>query len=153
MTGSALHSAMTSRLIDSLYVEAMVLADEARACFDNLDARARQALAPEMRVVLACESLKVTTRLMHVIAWLLNRRAEAAGELSTAEGAAPERRLGAAAPTESEIIVLLPEGAREMIAASSELYARISRLDRGLGVAEMENPARHLYGKLVSVSF
>lgn len=56
------------RLVDSLYVEAMVLADEARGYFDQLGRDERDALEALSRVAFSCESLKVTTRLMHVIA-------------------------------------------------------------------------------------
>jgi regulator of CtrA degradation len=66
---------LTSRLVDSLYVEAMLLADEVRAYFDEGGREEREALPPLLKVSFSCESLKVTTRLMHVIAWLLTQRA------------------------------------------------------------------------------
>ena len=59
----------------------MLLADEARSYFEGRARVDRDALDPWMRVGFSCESLKVTTRLMHVIAWLLARRAVAEGEL------------------------------------------------------------------------
>jgi Protein of unknown function (DUF1465) len=65
---------LASRLIDGLYMETMVLADEARSYFDEMGRVARDSLAPLDRVVFSCESLKVTTRLMHVIAWLLTQK-------------------------------------------------------------------------------
>ena len=89
------HDQLTPKLIDGLYVEAMVLADEARSYFDTLGRDDRLALDPLDRVGFSCESLKVTTRLMHVIAWLLTQRAVAAGELSRGEAGvagAPARR-------------------------------------------------------------
>ena len=71
---------LTPKLVDSLYVEAMVLADEARSYFDSAARDDRMELDPVDRVGFSCESLKVTTRLMHVIAWLLTQRAVTAGE-------------------------------------------------------------------------
>ena len=59
---------ITSRLIDSLYTEAMLLADEARSYFDDAGRGDRVALEPFVRVGFACESLKVTTRIMHIVA-------------------------------------------------------------------------------------
>ncbi|MEA3059703.1 MAG: regulator of CtrA degradation, partial [Sphingomonadales bacterium] len=56
---------ITSRLIDSLYTEAMLLADEARSYFDEAGRDERSTLEPFARVGFACESLKVTTRIMH----------------------------------------------------------------------------------------
>jgi len=66
---------ITSRLIDSLYTEAMLLADEARSYFDDAGRDDRNTLEPFIRVGFACESLKVTTRIMHIVAWLLTQRA------------------------------------------------------------------------------
>jgi regulator of CtrA degradation len=66
---------ITPRLIDALYTEAMLLADEARAYFDEAGRDERQSLEPFVRVGFACESLKVTTRIMHSVAWLLTQRA------------------------------------------------------------------------------
>ncbi|MBC7985421.1 MAG: DUF1465 family protein, partial [Sphingomonadaceae bacterium] len=83
MNGGA--NRLARRLIDDLYVEAMVLADEARAYFDDHGNVERDALAPARRVDYAVESLKATTRIMHVIAWLLARRAVEAGEIGEAE--------------------------------------------------------------------
>ncbi|RYG75678.1 MAG: DUF1465 family protein, partial [Alphaproteobacteria bacterium] len=70
------------KLIDSLYIEAMLLADEARGYFDEIGREERDALEALNRVAFSCESLKVTTRLMHIIAWLLTQRAVDAGELA-----------------------------------------------------------------------
>lgn len=70
--------------MDSLYVEVMVLANEARAYFEDHGVEARDALPVTLRAGYAVESLKVTTRLMHVIAWLLIWRGEANGEIDAA---------------------------------------------------------------------
>ena len=96
---------LTPKLVDSLYVEAMVLADEARSYFDSAARDDRLGLEPVDRVGFSCESLKVTTRLMHIIAWLLTQRAVTAGELTRrpggrdgpAAGAGSSQRRGAPA--------------------------------------------------------
>src|SRR5207237_5243068 len=72
---------ITYRLIDSLYTEAMLLADEARSYFDDAGREERSVLHPFARVGFACESLKVTTRIMHIVAWLLTQRAIESGEI------------------------------------------------------------------------
>ena len=89
-----LEARITPRLIDSLYTEAMLLADEARAYFDEAGRDDRQTLEPFARVGFACESLKVTTRIMHIVAWLLTQKAVESGEIKSADGRRPERRLG-----------------------------------------------------------
>ena len=89
------------RLVDTLYIDAMVLADEARSYFDEAGRLEREALDPMARVSFSCESLKVTTRLMHIIAWLLTQRAVDAGELRPADALDPSRRLGPAPVSEA----------------------------------------------------
>jgi regulator of CtrA degradation len=140
---------MTSKLIDSLYVEAMVLADEARSYFDRNGREDRLALDPIARVGFSCESLKVTTRLMQIIAWLLTQRAVEAGELSRSQARTPTRRLGEAADSDPATIEKLPPGAIGLVNASQELYARVRRLDEGSGQAEPQSsPALSLLSRL-----
>jgi regulator of CtrA degradation len=116
-------------LIDSLYTESMLLADEARAYFDVVGREQRDMLGAMDRVVFSCESLKVTTRLMHSIAWLLTQRAVAAGEIAPVEARHPSRRLGEAPVTDAEVLDAMPVGAQHLIAASIDLHRRIARLD------------------------
>jgi regulator of CtrA degradation len=142
-------SGLTAKLVDALYVEAMVLADEARSYFDTAARDDRLALAPVDRVAFSCESLKVTTRLMHVIAWLLTQRAVSAGELSRAQAGESERRLGAAAASDPVLLPRLPEAAVELISSSEELYDRVARLDQGrFGEMPAGSPARSLLSRL-----
>ncbi len=123
---------LTTRLVDALYTEAMILADEARSYFDDRGRADRHALAPLERVAFTCESLKVTTRLMHIIAWLLTRRALEAGEISQHEARDPARRLGRIDPADPAEMASLPETALALIRASDDLYQRVRRLDDGL---------------------
>ena len=140
---------ITSRLIDSLYTEAMLLADEARSYFDDAGRDERASLHPFARVGFACESLKVTTRIMHIVAWLLTQRAIESGEIHLGGARRPERRLGHAQESDPAVVDQLPEAARRLIQASSELYARIKRIDDGGLEAEApQSPARALMGRL-----
>jgi regulator of CtrA degradation len=142
---------MQRRLIDTFYMDAMVLADEARHYFDEGGRAERESLTPIERVTFSCESLKVTTRLMHVIAWLLTQRAVIAGELTPAQAIDPARRLGAAPLTEPDEIEVLPERARAVIAASSDLHRRVSRLDVAQMVeAPATSPARSMLDRLAT---
>ena len=140
---------ITPRLVDALYTEAMVLADEARAYFDDVGKGERLMLEPFARVGFACESLKVTTRIMHIVAWLLTQRAIETGELHRVEGRRPERRLGHATTSEQAVLEQMPPAAQRLIMASSDLYARIERLDQGQLLDEpVQSPARALMGRL-----
>jgi regulator of CtrA degradation len=138
---------ITSRLIDSLYTEAMLLADEARSYFDDMGRNDRSTLDPFARVGFACESLKVTTRIMHIVAWLLTQRAIDSGEIPLSGGRRPERRLGNAQDSDAAIVVQLPEAAQRLIGASVDLYARIQRIDEG-NLDPPQSPARALMGRL-----
>jgi regulator of CtrA degradation len=140
---------ITSRLIDTLYTEAMLLADEARSYFDDAGRDDRQTLHPFARVGFACESLKVTTRIMHIVAWLLTQRALESGEIPMHEGRRPERRLGNAQDSDPLVVGQLPSAAQRLINASSDLYARVKRIDEGGLEAEApQSPARALMGRL-----
>ena len=117
------------RLVDALYVEAMLLADEARGYFDERGRTEREALVPLTRVAFSCESLKVTTRLMHVIAWLLTQRAVFAGEMRPSDALDPSRRLGEAPVTDYDGVAQLPPHAQALIAMSVDLHRRVARFD------------------------
>lgn len=146
---SGSESRITPRLVESLYTEAMLLADEARTYFDAQGRSERDGLDPFVRVGFACESLKVTTRLMHIIAWLLTQRAVETGELSPASGRRPERRLGHAGESDQAVVEQLPRSAQALIAASTDLYQRVKRLDEeGFSEAPAASPARALMGRL-----
>ena len=140
---------ITSRLIDSLYTEAMLLADEARSYFDDAGRTERTSLHPFARVGFACESLKVTTRIMHIVAWLLTQRAIESGEIPMLAGRRPERRLGHAQDSDPAVVTQLPRAAQRLINSSSDLYARVKRIDEGRFEEDApQSPARALMGRL-----
>jgi len=140
---------ITPRLVDSFYTEAMLLADEARAYFDEAGRDDRALLDPFVRVSFACESLKVTTRIMHIVAWLLTQRAIETGEIPFREGRRPERRLGHAQESDPAGVARLPQEAQRLVGASSDLYIRVKRLDEGSFADEPPlSPARALMGRL-----
>ena len=140
---------LTPRLIESLYTEAMILADEARAYFDEAGRTERSTLDPFVRVGFACESLKVTTRVMHIVAWLLTQRAVESGEIMPGSERRPERRLGHAADSDPAVIIQLPPIAQRLVTASTDLYSRVRRLDEeGFEEVAVPSPARALMGRL-----
>lgn len=134
-------------LRDRLYAEAMLLADEARGYFDESWRLDSAGLDPLTRVRLSCESLKVTTRLLHAVSWLLTQRAVDEGELAPVEARLPSRRLGTAPDRDEEAFALMPKRAQALIDASIDLYRRVERLgavadDRGA------SPARAMQERL-----
>jgi regulator of CtrA degradation len=108
------------RIVDSLYGEALVLADALRARLGS-----ENASDAEHRVALSCEGLRATTRTMHCLAWLLNHRAHFAGEISEFQ----LRRHGhLPPPLPSGDTRGLPEEVVQLVTASERLYARVARL-------------------------
>lgn len=137
------------RLIDQLYVESMLLADDARGYFDLDGSDERVALDPLQRVLFACESLKVTTRLMHVVAWLLTQRAVDAGELRPREALDPSRRLGDQPVSDMAAVAKLPDAARALIQASIDLHRRVALIDDANADARPRaNPVAGLQARL-----
>lgn len=117
-------------IVETLYVDALALADEARAAFDmsgRLDSLAEnEELA---HVALSCEALRTTTRMMHALAWLLNHRAYFAGELSEFQ-LRRHGRLPAAQPDPDPAqLAMLDPRLQELVARSKRFYSRIARLD------------------------
>lgn len=135
-------------IIEALYTEALILADDVRAVF-ALGTREPQAGEDaKARLALSTEGLKTTTRMMHILAWLLNQRAFFSGELSENQvrrhGTLPTDR--AADP---EALAALEPETCELIAETERLHRRIARLDEAWrsGFA-MASPARAIHSRL-----
>ena len=121
---------LSPTIIESLYDEALDLADEVRAAFD-LSGRLDLAGADEdlARVALSCEALRTTTRMMHAIAWLLNQRAYFSGELSEFQ-LRHHGRLPAGQPaSDDDQLAMLGPQLVALIRRTERFHARISRLD------------------------
>ena len=127
-------------IIEDLYSEALLLADDARAVFDLRIGEKGDNASDSLKIALSIEGLRTTTRVMHVLAWLLNQRAYLAGELSAAQLARhnelPEERSADPANLEA----LEPE-TRALIRESEDLHARVARLDREMRRAEQQADA------------
>lgn len=121
---------LSPTIIESLYCEALELADEARAVFDlpgRLDLLGED--KDLARVTLSCEALRTTTRMMHAIAWLLNQRAYFAGDLSEFQLRQHGRLPSAQPPSSPEQLAILGLETQELIRRSERFHARIARLD------------------------
>lgn len=121
-------------VIEDLYIEALALADETRAVFtapesgDGLSLRGTR--NDEVRLALSIEGLRTTTRVMHVLAWVLNQRAYLSGDLTRKQllshGTLPRDR--ASEPKNMDVLEL---STRALIRDTERLYARAARLDAG----------------------
>lgn len=130
------------RIIEGLYSEALVLADEVRAAF-MLSGRIETAGREEdlARIALSCEALRTTTRMMHGIAWLLNHRAYLMGELSEFQLRRHGKLAEDAAAADPERLALLDPEIRDLIGASERFYARLMRLDNAWRQSDAQGPS------------
>ena len=137
-----MHTDLCPTIVETLYCEALVLADEARAAFD-LSSRVAAAGRDEdlTRMALSCEALRTTTRMMHAIAWLLNQRAHFSGELTAFQ----LRQHGQLPPAQPDADpgqwALLSAELQELVARTQHFYARIERLDRASRKSYSQQPA------------
>ena len=121
-----------SDLFDRLYNEAMQMIRESANYLELEGVIERQRAPEKLAPIFACESMRLTTRLLQVTAWLLALRALKGGELTAGEYAARNYRLGS-----REVCLggpvrgagLLPARLIELLAASRQIYERVSRLD------------------------
>ena len=135
-------------IVEALYSEALMLADDVRAVF------ALGAREPEpgenmrARLALSTEGLKTTTRMMHILAWLLNQRAYFSGELSENQ-VRRHSALPADRRADPEALAALEPETRALIAETEKLHGRIARLDEAWrGGFEMASPARAIHSRL-----
>jgi regulator of CtrA degradation len=114
------------------YDETMALLIEARNYVAWHEVSDQRGLRPQIRLQVSFESLRITSRLTQVMAWLLAQKAVHAGELTVEQAAGPDYALDGgdvcAKATESDVLEL-PTGLRSLLDRSQHLYIRISRLD------------------------
>lgn len=122
---------LNPHIVEALYSEALILADEVRAAFD-LSGRLDLAAQDEdlARIAHSCEALRTTTRMMHAIGWLLNQRAYFRGELSEFQLRRHGRLPRSTSRPDPDNLMRLPPETRALIVTTERFYARIERLER-----------------------
>ncbi|MFZ2469297.1 MAG: DUF1465 family protein [Parvibaculum sedimenti] len=126
---------MTSGLFQRTYQEGMQHVEETSAYLDGPGREASRNLSRDASLAYAGESMRLTTRLMQVAAWLLVRKAVHEGEITPEEAQAEKYRLATKEIARSARLAgadSLPERLRELIGRSERLYARVERLDSQL---------------------
>ena len=137
------------QVVEDLYTEALALADEARAVFDLRDEASHGNSPNEVRIALSVEGLRTTTRVMHVLAWLLNQRAYHSGELSKSQ-LRRHGTLGEERPSDPANMALLEPATRMLIRETERLHARIARLDEEMraGDEAESDPVSAMQGRI-----
>jgi len=146
--------ALNSIFIEKTYDEAMALVQCSATYLEGEGARLQGELGKELGVVFTAESLRVTTRLMQVVAWLMVRRAVLAGEITADEALDSKHRLGArdicmAQPLEGA--GYLPQIFLDLEGESRTLYERIARLEEGESAEKTDNPVHSLLNRLSGI--
>jgi len=89
----------------------------------------------DVRLAMSCETMRLTSRLTQIMAWLLVQRAVHSGEMSLSEALADEHRLSGqnvCLTVETVFDVTLPKALQSLLDRSYRLYLRIQRLDLSL---------------------
>lgn len=123
---------------DSTFTEALALARDARDYFAYQEPSDAPGMDPVTRLAASCEAMRLTSRVTQMMAWLLVQKAVHAGELSRAQAALSENRLGGHAVCLEQCQVAnlrLPEALEHLLARSHGMYQRIARLDATLDEA------------------
>ena len=111
----------------------MALTREARDYLTHREPADRKKMSPADRMAASCETMRLTSRLTQIMAWLMVQKAVHAGEMTREEASAPEFRLSGKAVCEETAPPL--DGANlqprlvELLERSLNLYQRVARLD------------------------
>lgn len=126
---------MSSGLFQRTYQEGMRLVEETSAYLDGPGREAARNLSRDASLAYAGESMRLTTRLMQVAAWLLVRKAVHEGEITVEDSMSEKYRLASKEIARSARLAgahALPNELLALISRSELLYARVERLDTQL---------------------
>ncbi len=144
--GTATMSATTA-FISRAYDETVALIEEMSDYLLNHARRDRESLPPAIQALYASESIRLTTRLTQLMAWLLNHKAVQTGEISLEDAGRLDRRLGSVETClkpPGAGVEQLPEAFKSLMDRSEELYRRVLRLDRRGPPVAGESPVHGL---------
>jgi regulator of CtrA degradation len=129
-----------SQAFSILFREGMALVEETAAYLDGPGRRESKALTRPAALAYATESMRLTTRLMQLASWLLLHRAVNEGEMSLAQANKEKAKvkLSAGEAGDADMIQMLPEQLRDLIARSVRLQVRVGRLDATIHAAAAE---------------
>jgi regulator of CtrA degradation len=141
-----------------LFREGMFLVEEAASYLDGPGRRDSRALPQAEAIAYASESMRLTTRLMQLAAWLLLQRAVNEGDLSPAQAQTDKHKVNLTRQdfaTSGDAFSKLPERLRELALQSRRLQDRIIHLDQLIhGVEEAPvAPAIHSQMETLRAAF
>ncbi|HVY58462.1 MAG TPA: DUF1465 family protein [Xanthobacteraceae bacterium] len=117
-----------------LFREGMGLVEETAAYLDGPGRQDSKRLQRAAALAYATESMRLTTRLMQLASWLLLHRAVNEGEM-TLDQANREKnkvKLSVGDSVDEQVLAILPERLRDLIARSKRLHLKVRRLDASI---------------------
>lgn len=134
-----MQKAQSAFLLEGTYDEAYDLLIEAREYMETKVPEIRKNASQAYQMVISVETMRLTTRLTQVMAWLLTQKAVYLEELTPDQAARHSYRLGAQKicldPGRVDYEIL-PIQLRRLLERSHDLYMRINRLDQQLAAAD-----------------
>ncbi|GER06859.1 hypothetical protein GCM10007972_11540 [Iodidimonas muriae] len=118
--------------VDRAYCDAMDMAMELRSFLSSARYAAHKSAQAEAETAYVVETMRMSVRIMHVIAWALARKAVAQGELSEKEACTAAYRLGdreTCLAQEDRSLSVLSPSTQDLSARSRGLYQRVLRLE------------------------
>lgn len=125
--------------LESTYQEAYDLLVESRDYIEKRVPEVRCHASHAYKMVISVETMRLTTRLTQVMAWLLTQKAVYLEELTPQQAAKHTYRLGAQKICLDRGRVdyeILPIQLRKLLERSHVLYTRIHRMDQQLAAAD-----------------
>lgn len=133
--------------IENLYLDTLVLADEAQQIFGDAREAMGTAQDRDLSVAAFTEAMMTATRLTHILAWLLHQRAVLTGEPGAYLGDIA-MTLSNVTPADWSICDQLDAPMRRVTLASERLYQRIMLLDDLWGDPMMPSPVLAMLAEL-----
>ncbi|MCB2113471.1 MAG: DUF1465 family protein [Parvularculaceae bacterium] len=122
-----------SEVFARTFREGMSLVEETANYLDGEGREASKSLSRSAALSYAGASMRLTTQLMQIASWLLVLRAVREGDMAVHEAAEGKYRLGSRDNSSADLLSgELPNKLLALIEGASQLYDRISRLDRDL---------------------
>src|ERR1700734_4483628 len=124
----------SSQVFATLFRDGMALVEETASYLDGSGRQESKKLERSAGLTYATESMRLTTRLMHLASWLWLLRAVKEGEMTLAQASKEKSkvRLAACEPGDAKSIPLLPVRLQELIARSTKLQGEVRRLDANM---------------------
>lgn len=134
------------RAVETMYVEVLLLSDDARLVFERA---LEHEPAPARAIKMSVERIRVTTRLMHVAAWLIARRAIARGEDDDRHRAP----LAGMPESDGDAIAGMPDEVRLVIQASIDIATDARALEQAFLGEERRHPVQGMLGRLAESGY